>query len=369
MKAFSKILLLIVTAAFIPAGCDTDTSFKNPWKNLFDSKGRLLKRRDLHIEKGMEAWRIGNKQLALNELEAALKIDDKHVDALTTVGNIYRRDENYEKAREYYEKACKHGPREFSPHYNAGVTYQALAEYAKTLQKAQDFLREAVVKFRRSVLLSPESYDAHLNLGACYYLLDRPKSALQYFKKAHKLDPEDYKAVTNLGTLYDSLGQNKLAISFYKRTLELNIDQPLVSVSLASVLIRMKKYSRAVSTLGQAIKRAPDNSRLHQELGLCYYQMRQLNKSLRAFQDAIRCDPENTAAYRGAGKVCMYQHLITPKDKLYDYAMEAWKYSLQLDPTQDDLRKAIAKYSKLRNPPAASADSQTAPDRDSSINQ
>ena len=354
-----KLSILLIFIQFCTSGCTIDEMNKH-WAKLFRRKEYTQEKVRNHIHDSELYLQANKRSEALRELEAALKLDPQNVEALNSVGNIHRETGNYLKAAKLYEKACKFGPKEFRPHYNAGLTYYSLAEISKDFEtEGKKYIRQAIDKFTHALNLVPNEpgsncYDVQINLGACHFFISNYAQAEAYFTDANKNNPSDYKAPTNLGILYEKMARDyqdysyiRKALKKYKQSIELNSNQPNVSVSIADIYIKANKPKRAIGVLSAAIKHAPHSTLVHQRLGACYFKLRKLEKALASFQKSIKYHKENAAAYRGFGLVCMYAY-INNKDRtdLYYKAIEAWKLSLRYNPNQKTLIKLLRKFSK-----------------------
>lgn len=299
----------------------------------------------------------GEVQAALEELNRALEANPHHVPTLTAIGDIHRRQGNYDQAVKSYQQACDLDPYAFRPHYNLGVTYQAMAAVAKGIETARQYLRQAVMTYIRALAIDPESYHARLNLGACYYQLEQYDLAEQFTREALALQPDSPQANNNLGIILEVTGRFEEAIVAYKRSIEVDSNQPEILMNLGGVYLRQNQLQSALATFRQVRRLAPNHAEACLQEGVCLFRLKQLDPAVRAFQDAIRIDPYNPAAYRGFGVICMYQYVIDNRRiDLRDKALRAWRYSLKLQPTQTDLQTLLERYEKTA-PPSSTAGS------------
>jgi tetratricopeptide (TPR) repeat protein len=291
-------------------------------------------------------------QQALAELAKAIKSDPTLSVAHSAMGDIYRRNGDYELARRSYENACDTNPYYFKPHYNLGVTYQLLADTAKIPEKVEEYLHKACDVYLRAIVLEPKDYDTSLNLSACYFQLGKYNQAEQYCQSAIQIDGKKAAAFSNLGAIYDS--QNRLyeAVKAYKEALELDVHQPKLLMNLGSTYMRQGRLDYAIKSFQTAAKEEPANSAPWEQMGACYYRLQQYDKSLEAYQKAIALNAKSADAQRGLGVVYMTQFLTDRKDStLRDKALAAWNASLELKADQDDLKKLVEKYTPTTTPP------------------
>jgi len=287
----------------------------------------------------------GRLDEALAELAWAVRTDSSLSVAHAAMGDIHRRRGSHELARRSYMTACRTNPYAFRPHYNLGVTYQVLAEAAKTIAKADDYLRSAVQIYLRAVTLEPDDFDANLNISACYFQLGKYKAAEHYCKAAIRLKPDSPQAYSNLGIIYDS--QNRLyeAVRAYKTSVELDLHQPQLLLNFGSTYMRQGRIEPALRVFKMAADEAPGDAAPWEQIGACHFHLRQFDEATAAYTRALGLDRNSAPAHRGLGVVYMAQFVLDrSKTDLRDQAIEAWNLSLEIDPDQPDLIRLVRKY-------------------------
>ncbi|MBN1554538.1 MAG: tetratricopeptide repeat protein [Phycisphaerae bacterium] len=324
--------LLLVTAL---SGCgQMNTWFLPPEQQ---SQQRLARAKTL-----LDA---GDTSAALEELTRALQANPNHVPTITAVGDIHRKTGNYDQAVKNYKRACDIDPYAFRPHYNLGVTYQAMAAVADGAETVRNFLRQAVMTYIRALAIDPNSFHAKLNLGACYFQMGQHDLAEQATREALASQPDSARANNNLGIILETTNRLEEAVAAYKRSIEADPNQPDILVNLGAVYLRQEKIRSALAAFRQANRLDPNNAETCLQLGVCYFRLKQLDPAVQAFQDAIRLDPYDAGAYRGFGVICMYQYVVdNRRTDLRDKALRAWRYSLKLEPTQTDLQRLLQRY-------------------------
>jgi tetratricopeptide (TPR) repeat protein len=342
------ILTACITMAWIGLGCEGMDAFRqNP------TRARTCCRT------GQTLAERGNLEGALDQFHKAIKADPTCTEAYRLRGDVYRKQKQWRLARESYERACGLDPYDFRSHYNLGVTYQRLARLRPA--EKDNLIRQAVAVYIRSVAIRSESFDAHLNLGACYYEMGPYELALQHTDIARRLEPANPRANNNFAILSSRLGRMSQAIAAYQASLEARPNQPDVRIQLGKLYLRSKRMISAVSTFRQAARRSPNSAEPWEMLGVCYYRLGQADDAVRAFQEAIRRDPENVAAYRGFGVVCMSRYIQDPtREDLREKALRAWEFALQVDPNQGELERMIQRYAGER-PAVAESPSRATP--------
>ncbi len=332
MRKNEIIILIGFAASLLLAGCG-------------DMSRYFSMNRENHYKKGTKLLQDGDLDAALKELTKAQQANPKFADTYSAIGDVYRKKGDYTKASTNYKTACKTDPYSFRPHYNLGVTYQALAELSDSLEKARQFLRKAVQVYIRAVALQPESFDANLNLGACYFQLGKTNLAEQQTIKALKIKSNSATANNNLAIMYEAQGKFEEAILAYKASLEADANQPEVLMNLGSIYFRLDRIKSALATYRSAARIAPNLASPHEQMGVCLFRLKKLDEAFDEFQQAIRKNPHSPGAYRGYGVICMYKYVSDHSlTDLKNKALWAWDFSLKLQPNQQDLIRLIERF-------------------------
>lgn len=299
---------------------------------------------DAEYKKGQNLFDQGKLDEALLAFDSAVRRDPNLVVAHQAMGDIYLRKGDPEAAKNSYESACTLDPYSFRNHYNLGVTYQLLAEAAKTVETLQKNLAEAVRVYLRAVTIDPADYDTNLNLSACYFQLGRYNLAEQYCQAALKLK-ETPQAYSNLGIIYDSQDKRPEAIKAYKESLELDVHQPVILMNLGCSYVRQGRVKTAIRIFEMVVKESPADSAPWEQLGACWFHLRDLDQSMECYQKAAEINPKSPDAHRGLGVVYMTIALTDPeKVQLRQKAVAEWQTSLDLRPDQKDLASLLEKY-------------------------
>ncbi len=313
--------------------------------NQFDAYFQPKDRAEEHFSEATLLMQKGDLAAAIEELDKAISADPTYAPALAAKGDIYRQKGDYILACVNYEEACDADQYAFGPHYNLAVMYQKLADLSPTLREKHDLLNEAILVYLRALAIKPGSFDAYLNLGACYFQLGKPDLAEQNTRQALRINPRSPSANNNLGTICESKGDYDQAIQVYKASIEADPRQGDILLNLGSLYMQNGHPHSALYTFRTAAKLSPQDAVPWRRMGVCLFRMKKLDEAVRAFQQAIRLDPSNPVAYRGIGVICMYQYIIDPdRTDLRDKALQAWRFSLELKGDQEDLAQLIDHY-------------------------
>ncbi len=261
------------------------------------------------IKQGIEAYRAGNYQRALDlftqaqhldpsgakphyyigsalekmdhadsarvEYETAIRIDPKYVDALTGLGKLLRKQGKKEDGTQKLEEAVKYGPKDAGALYALGLAYLQDKRWDDAYKI---FTKGTLLKQGRGSFLAGQAL-ALEGKG-------EPKKAEEIFIRARETDPNNLRIRLDLGGFYD----------------------------------RRKIPVLSAPEYGVATQLDPKNPETHFLYGKALVGMNEFNGGLKAFMDAIAADSSYAAAYLEAGRLYFRaKHFGDAAEKLKAY--------------------------------------------------
>ena len=124
------------------------------------------------------------------------------------MGNVYVREENYEKALDYYKNSLELYPLYHAAYNNIGTIYSK-----------QGLYDQALAAFKEAIKINPDYIQSHFNLGTTYYQKGMTEDAFREFKTVLTLNKNYVKAHNNLGIIYAENGQLNEAIAEFEEVL------------------------------------------------------------------------------------------------------------------------------------------------------
>ena len=140
------------------------------------------------------------------------------------LGNVYVREENYEKALDYYKNSLELYPRYHAAYNNIGTIYSK-----------NGLLDQAITAFKEAIKINHDYIQSHFNLGTMYYQKGMLMDASSEFKKVLGLNKNYIKAHNNLGIIYAENGQLPEAIAEFEEVLKLDPHNEKASNNLAII--------------------------------------------------------------------------------------------------------------------------------------
>ncbi|KAI0109592.1 cell division cycle protein-like protein 23 [Nemania sp. FL0031] len=112
---------------------------------------------------------------------------------------------------------------------------------------------DAVIYFRRALILDRSFAPAWMLLGREYLKLDNSHAALSAYLRAISLNPHEYKAYYGLAQLYEFLEQPLMALGFFHRAVSLRPGEVDIWRTIATCLENLSKLPQAVASLKKAL--------------------------------------------------------------------------------------------------------------------
>jgi tetratricopeptide (TPR) repeat protein len=212
----------------------------------------------------------------------------------------------------FYEKIIQSSPESFQAHNNLGLEYEERYLYAK-----------AISEYKRALEIKPDLIEGRSNLANVYFKLGRFKEARAEYAKVEKSVPRKKagRLQYNIACIYEAEGLLSEAVERYNLALLLNPKLDFAHFSIARIYLLKGKLEAAgremLKSLPEISAQASQDKRY----------LKTVTLYLRATKD-IRFAP---LFYNGLG-------LRFTEADLLDAAIAAFKRALELDPSYADAR-------------------------------
>jgi len=239
-----------------------------------------------------------------------------------------------------WSDTARKSPDSANAHYNLGVEYISLRQSDR-----------AMAEFQAAVRLKPDASEAHNDLGFAYASEGQWERAIAEYQTAVRLKPDNAKAHNNLGVAYASQGQADRAATEYQTAVRLKPDFVKAYYNLANVYASQGQMEKAVAEYQTVLRLKPDYAEAHNNLGTAYASQGQMDRATEEYETALRLRPDNAKAHNNLGTVYRSQGQM-------DRAVAEYETALRLRPDyaeahynlaiayglQSHLDKAAAEY-------------------------
>ena len=219
----------------------------------------------------------GSPDLAIEEAQAALRLNPRNIQAAIILGEAYFRKHDLVKSKQVFETFVKVLPNEALGYYRLGLIErgdnkprEALAHFEEALKKDPNFvdalsqiveikagqgkLMEARERVGRQLTVVPSNALIHNMMGILWMQAKDMPQAEASFKKAIELDSAMPVSYLNLAQLYVTNGQTDQAIQQYETALSKN-PQLTPALTLLGLLYEQRhEYDKAQARYEAALK-------------------------------------------------------------------------------------------------------------------
>lgn len=168
--------------------------------------------------------------------------------------------------------------------------------------RQNDYWKDPISFYERTLRYAPDSSRVHYNLGNKYSEAGRYEEAVATFLKSAKLTPGNSEVYNNLAITYEKMGRKKDAIATYEEAARLEPDARIF-YNLGNVYSDSGRQEDAVGAFLQAVRLKPDYAKAYNNLGVVYGLTGRDTKAEEAYKEAIGMDPEIGTAYLNLAKL------------------------------------------------------------------
>lgn len=254
-------------------------------------------------------------------------------------GNAAFAEGDYVPAADFYARAAK----------AAGSTSAARpsdeAEALKALSNVLTLLGRhdhAAETYRRLVELDPSDRTSRFNLAVSLVRLRRFTEAEAIYLQLLATQPDFVQARYNLAALYQAEGRLAQARDQWQHVIRRAPQLASAHAALGEVLMQLGDAGQAMAAYLVATDLAGDDTDLWRGLAVAARTAGYPRYAVVAARRATELTPQDPSAWRLLGDGLRDLHRSTHDQRFLTQAMAAWRRSLALDDSQDDLRRALA---------------------------
>jgi tetratricopeptide (TPR) repeat protein len=161
----------------------------------------------------------------------------------------------WQSPRLFYEKIVKLSPESFQAHNNLGLEY----EYARLYEKA-------IAEYKKALDLEPGLLEGHSNLANLYFKVGRLEDAKREYAAVAKTAPgaKAGEVQNNIGCVYEMEGKLDEALNRYKLSLRLDPNLKFTHFNIARIYFARKDLAAAVQEI---LKSLPEINLADDRLG------------------------------------------------------------------------------------------------------
>jgi tetratricopeptide (TPR) repeat protein len=315
--------------------------------------------KDKIFEKGVE------------ELNIALKLDPKHINARFNLGLTYGEMKLFDKAIVHLKEYLRLAPEDPEGYNEIGLISlqmnkmdEAVLFFKKGLEIKPNIaklhanlgnaylqggmLDEAIFEYRKAMHYDLNLTSLHIKLAEAYEKKGLPDVAMEEIKKALQVDPSLYEAHIVMGASYIQKGRIDEAIAELNRGLKYNTEDPNIYNNLGVAYRRKQLLDEAIANYKKAIEVDPSFSEARVNLGEVYFEKGMVNEAVTELEHAVRLDPNKAEVHNNLGVIYL-------RKKRLNEAISNFKRAITINPKYGDayFNLAVAYYYKKDIPSAS----------------
>lgn len=228
---------------------------------------------------------LGEIDLALEDLAAAIALDPQSPDFYSLRGIVYRRSGEYELAIADYDAAL-----EIDPDYVDALNGRAYSSY---LSGDYD---QCIEDYDRSIALYDQDYIAFGNRGLCYDGLDDFDAAIENYNQALDIEPDNAIVLGNRAVAYRLSGEYDLALDDNNHAIELDPNDPFYFVERGLVYYELEDFRSALEDFTTAAELDPNYPEAWLNMGDAQRALKDNVGAVESYQRYLELDPESPYA-------------------------------------------------------------------------
>jgi tetratricopeptide (TPR) repeat protein len=200
------------------AAADKETCFKEEGNTAVAACTRLIESEDfvvnglavIYYNRGATLYDMGQYDRAIQDYDAAIKLNPNFGQAVFNRGNAYDEKGQYDRAIQDYNLAIELSPDYAKVFNNRGYVYDEKREYDR-----------AIRDYDRALELNPSYAEALNNRGIAYGKMGEYIHAIRDYDRAIELEPKYAEAFNNRGGVYYQIRDYDRAIQDYDEAIKL----------------------------------------------------------------------------------------------------------------------------------------------------
>jgi len=280
MLRVSVVLILLTLTSFLIGTIERNKVWKDEVSLWADAKQKAPFFIRPYNNLGEAYDKIGRYDLAIEEFEAALRLNPNYFFALSNLGNIYGKKKEYGQAISYTQKALQQKPDYAPGYYNLAKALHMTGNPDK-----------AMSSYRLAIKYNPYFEEAFFNLGFLAMERKQFKKAMDNFKSFLKMQPRHPKAHFGLATSYAMMGKKEEAKQHYENAIAYDPEFLSPYINLANLYMATGNTMEAKNLLKKVLLKNPNLAGVHKNLGLIFMQEKDMNDASEHFKEYLRLMP------------------------------------------------------------------------------
>lgn len=257
-------------------------------KNLFRSEVVA----DIYLNRSIIQKEKGNVELALKDMNYAIKLHENNAEAFCNRGVIYEKMKDIERAIDDYDKAIALNTDYAPAYYNRGSAFAA-----------RENLDKAIMDYSKAISLDSASTLSYYNRGVAFTLIGRTDLAIADLSKAISLDARFAAAYAHRGLAYAESGEPEKSLSDFNKALELDPKNTEWYMKRGLLHADAQRFDEAIQDMSTVITSTPNNAFAYYIRAKSYRGKGDALKSLEDYNKVLELSPRLAGVYYERGQI------------------------------------------------------------------
>jgi len=231
---------------------------------------------------GVISYQRGNYADAIEQIDAALKINAGIADAHFNRGNVLKKLKRPDEALASYDRAAELRPDDPLILNSRGAVLRELNRFA-----------DALADFDAAIGLKPDFTEAFNNRGNTLKDLERYTEALADYDRAIALKLDNADAYNNRGNLHKEIERFEQALADYDKAIALQPTYPEAFYNRGTTAFELRKFDAALADLDRAIALRPNYAEALYNRGTTSMELGRIDDALTDFARVVALNPEH----------------------------------------------------------------------------
>ncbi len=250
----------------------------------------------LYLQRGEEEERPADYDLAIEEFDRAIQIDQDYADAYFERGNAYLYKEDYDQALDNYNRVLQLDTEYADAYYNRGWVFGLQKEW-----------ESAIAEYGKYLALEPNDMEAYIERGHAFSRDGQRHYAVRDYSQAIRLDGDNSYAYRLRGYAYWAMHSDAEAMFDFNTALRLDPDDAYAYRGRSFLHVRSGEFDKAIEDFSAVLRFNEDDALMYELRGWAYLYMEQYDLSLVDFDRNLELNPDESAST--VGKAWAYLEL------------------------------------------------------------
>lgn len=245
-----------------------------------------------HATRGEIFFKSGDLRSARLSLESAVKYDEENTEALLKLGEVNFLLRRYPEALSSIDGALRVNERLPKGYFLKGFIFKEIGDTTKSISS-----------FQTATEVNPDYFEAFMELGHLYAFRGDP-IALDYINTALDLKPSSVEAWYHKGIYYQSKGMIEEAAKAYENLVKNDPKGFLGHYNLGYLyLTESDKYETALAYFDTVLTIQPEAIDAMYNRGVCFEELGDGETAEAVYREVLDKDPQHTLAAQGLSRL------------------------------------------------------------------